>query len=230
MNATERNKFGSALLPYFYYSHVLLLHHKDLVRYRFFIFRFFSAAAAIVRTFNFQRTDGSTRRRGPAMPIWDGGCSNKPHSRESSSSCAKRSHHDACFYPPVKVLFNQWIISFIPRRKIMVVFIHRRKGIFYQWIISFIPRRNDGCFYPPEKVLFTDGLLPSLPRGNDGCFYPREKGLFTTGFPSLPRRKDGCFYPPEKGLWTNGFTFIPRLIPRSTEESDLKTRSLPPTA
>ncbi len=88
------------------------------------------------------------------MPIRDGGCSNKRHSRESSSSCAQRSHHDACFDPPEKVLFNQRIISFIPRRKIMVVFIHRRK-----------------CF-------FTDGLFPSYLCRNDGCFLSTGESAF----------------------------------------------------
>jgi hypothetical protein len=42
MNGTERKKFGSALLPYPDYSHVLLLHHKDLVRDCFFYFQIFS--------------------------------------------------------------------------------------------------------------------------------------------------------------------------------------------
>lgn len=88
------------------------------------------------------------------MPIRDGGCSNKRHSRESSSSCAQRSHHDACFDPPEKVLFNQRIISFKPRRKIMVVFIHRRKDFFDRWIISFIPLSKRWLFLSTGESAF----------------------------------------------------------------------------
>lgn len=158
------------LLPYPYYSHVLLLHHKDLVRDSFFYRQIFLCTAAIVRTFNYQRTDGSTRRPGPAMPIRDGGCSNKRHSRESSSSCAQRSHHDACFDPPEKVLFNQRVISFIPRRKITVIFIHRRKGLFTDGLLPSYLVETMVVFIHRRKCFFTNGLFPSIPRGNDGLF------------------------------------------------------------
>ncbi len=167
--------------------------------------------------------------RDPQCPTATGGCSNKRHSRESSSSCAKRSHQDDRFYPPEKVSFNQWIISFIPRRETMVVFIHRRKGFFHQWIISFIPRRNDGCFYPPEKVLFTDGFTSFITSWKRRLFLSNGERTFLPLNFLHYRVERMVVYPPEKRLVTNSFTFIPRLIPRSREEeSDLKTRSLPP--